>query len=297
MLFLSPISPLRLPRCFFTLVSFLAFALLFTTGCASQDVKKIQLENQIQNKRLQALEKNYGRELRKMLKNVKEVQRKAQANTNRSRAIITSADKVLGEQAVYAEQLEKITADFQKLKREMKKLAARLEVSKVEQQKELDAMRLRQEETITALRSPIGDLPDKTKADSAFRQGFAHMAMGKMDLAADQFGQFIKKFPKDKRVAEARFQKGMANVLLNRYDHALIEFFKLVDKYKKHPIHTKAKWMLGRSLEETGDLKLARQIYGQLINSNTPFKNDATRRVHFLDKLLPPSPKKKTKKK
>jgi hypothetical protein len=45
--------------------------------------------------------------------------------------------------------------------------------------------------------------------------------------------------------------------------------------------------MTARTLEETGDLKLAREFYAQLINGNTPYAVDATRRVAFINKLFP----------
>jgi TolA-binding protein len=164
---------------------------------------------------------------------------------------------------------------------------AKMERYKLETDNDLDKMRIQLAELTKLLKSPIADLPAKTEADTDFRQAYYHLLNGEFDIAADAFDAWRKKYPKDPRGPEALYRRGQAFFLMRKYDHALIPLSELVDKSPKSDFATPARWILARSLEETGDLKLARQFYAELINDRTPYAADATRRVALIDRLFP----------
>jgi TolA-binding protein len=165
----------------------------------------------------------------------------------------------------------------------------RMKRANLESASELDKMRLQLADLEKLLRSPISRLPAKTAADLDYRAAHYDLISGQFDLAADKFERFRKEHPKDPRGTEALYRRGQAFFLLRRYDHALIPLFELVDKAPKDELATPARWYLARALEETGDLKLAREFYAQLINEKTAYANDATRRVAFINRLFPRS--------
>ncbi len=137
------------------------------------------------------------------------------------------------------------------------------------------------------LKTRMAKLPQKTRADRAYRNAYFQMISGELDESAGSFAAFGKKYPKDSRSVDALYRQGQAYFLLRQYDVALVPFLELVEKHPKHRLALDAKWMLARCLEETGDLKLARDFYTQLIADNTQHKADATRRVFFIDRLYP----------
>jgi hypothetical protein len=63
-----------------------------------------------------------------------------------------------------------------------------------------------------------------------------------------------------------------------------------VDKHAGSKSATEGKWYIARALEETGDLKLARDFYAQLIAGKTIFAADASRRVALIQRMFVSSP-------
>jgi tetratricopeptide (TPR) repeat protein len=155
----------------------------------------------------------------------------------------------------------------------------------LEVEKALDGVRGQLTGLESLLQSRMADLPQKTKADRAWREAYFQLINGELDVAAAAFADFRTKYGDDPRAVEALYRQGQAYFLRRKYDEALVPCLELVEKHGDHPLAADAKWMLARSLEETGDLKLAREFYAQLIAQDTPHKRDATRRLFFIDRL------------
>ncbi|MEE8433520.1 MAG: tetratricopeptide repeat protein [bacterium] len=202
-----------------------------------------------------------------------------------------STAEIVKEQTSIREEQERTLFGQRKMTRMITEELAKFARFRLEAENDLDKMRTRLGQMENLMRSAIARLPAKTRADKVFRQSHALIVNGELDLAADSFEAFVKKYPKDKRRTEALFRRGQALFLLRKYDHALIPFFQVVEKFPQHKLASPARWMLARSLEETGDLRLARDFYAQLITGKTPYANDATRRVAFINKLFPGSAK------
>ncbi len=282
-------SPMpRLPAARPLLAAALAAALL--GACAkSSEVERLSETNRVQNQRLRALEEDVGDQLQQQQETLAALRQELRSLQGRITVINERSERLASEQQALAEGQERTQAEQRKLARLVEEERARMEQLKLEAQNDLDKMRLQLGQLEQALRSPIAGLPAKTRADKAFREAYSLLINGELDLAADEFAAFAEAHPKDERVVEALYQQGQALFLLRKYDHALIPFFEVVDKAPGHELAVPARWMLARSLEETGDLKLAREFYAQLINQNTAYANDATRRVAFINKLYPSS--------
>lgn len=285
------VAPRRLARCIGGWLALgLALAVLGLAGCAkSSDVERVDEVNRVQNQRIKAIEDDVGAVLGEQKALMGELRKELASLKGRMQLVDERSERLANEQKAITEGLERTLSEQRKLTRLVEGEVAKLTRAKLDSDNELDKMRGQMNELEKLLKSPISRLPAKTVADANMREAYYHLINGEFDIAADAFATFRKTYPKDERGPEALYRQGQAYFLMRRYDHALIPFFELVDKAPKHKLATPARWMLARSLEETGDLKLAREFYAQLINDKTPYANDATRRVAFINQLFPRS--------
>ena len=266
----------------------LGLAMLALLGaCAStSDLAKVEEANLVQDQRLKALEDSTGKALAKHDKAIEELDRTMKAFRGQVNLTNERTQQFAKEQGTLASILEKDTAERRKLTRQVEDQVKKLKRIQVEIESEMDKLRLNLADLEKLLKSPLAKLPSITEADKAFRGAYALLLNGEFDLAADAFEGFRKKFSDDPRMPESLYRRGQAFFLLRKYDHALPPFFELLDKQEGHELVVPARWMMARALEEKGDLKLARELYGQLISGKTSFATDAARRVDFLDKLF-----------
>lgn len=264
-------------------------AVLLAACASSGDVEKVEQTNRVQDERLQALEISMGKEVDNLTKKAQELTRALKAAEGRLLTGNERQEKILRENEELTTALEKANAQFLAMKRRFDKEEELRGTQVAKQERDLDALRLKLDDVEKLMKSPIAELPEKTAADKLFREAFALMISGQMDLAADKFETFRKTHRSDPRAPEALYRRGQAFFLMRRYDRAIVPFFELVDKFPKDKLVVDARWMLARGLEETGDLKLAREFYAQLIAEDTIHKADATRRVHFINRIFPTS--------
>ena len=268
---------------------FLALLLpwLASSCVTTSDLEKVEQANQVQDQRLKALEESIGKTLAKHEKSIEELDRTVRAFRGQVSLSNDRTEQFAKEQSTLSSTLEKDTAERRKLARQVEDQVKKMKRMQTEIESDLDKLRLQLGDLEKLLKSPLAKLPANTEADKGFRRAFAMLLNGEMDLAADAFESFQKTYAQDPRVPEALYRRGQAFFMLRKYDHALPPFFELLDKQAEHELALPARWMVARALEETGDLKLARELYGQLISGKTPYATDAARRVDFLGKLYP----------
>lgn len=272
------------------------------------DMKKVAETDRVQNGRLSRLETGVGKtlseqgaQIKQLTAEVNALKGQASALEHQTKQMGTEQDSLKGrtslleqstqqmgtEQQSLSNSVDRTASDQRKLSHSVSEQLASIKRYKLETGNDLDKMRGRLEELQKLLTSPIANLPDKSVADREMRQAYYDLINGEFDVGADAFGAWKHKYPKSPRVPEADYRQGQAYFLMRRYDHALIPLYELVHKWPKSQFAMPARWLLARSLEETGDLKLAREFYAQLINQNTAYSADATRRVAFIDRLYP----------
>jgi len=261
-------------------------------ACATKgDVEKVQADNQVQERRIQALEQTtpeaISRAIASLRPQLDDLEQRLRALAGRAGTQREQGDRLSREQEELAGTIERIQAELKAMARTVEREQKRYATRGLEVEKALDAVRGQLLGVEALLKSRLADLPQKTQADRAYREAFYRMTSGELDGAAAGFADFRAGYPEDARVVDALYREGQAYFLLRQYDKALIPFLELVEKHPRHAQAVDAKWMLARSLEETGDLKLARDFYAQLIADNTPHKADATRRVYLIDRLYP----------
>jgi len=267
----------------------LCVALVLSACAKSSDLAKVEDTNRVQNQRLSAIEGDVGKTLKAQQVLMQQLSTDVRAMKGRMDLVDDRTARMANEQKALTDNLDRSLSDQRKLTHQVKEQLAKMERYKLDTDNDLDKMRIQVGELEKLLKSPIAGLPDKTEADKAFRGAYYHLLNGEFDVAADAFAAWRKTYPKDPRGPEALFRQGQAFFLMRRYDHALIPLYELLDKSPKSEFAAQARWLAARSLEETGDFKLARQFYAQLINDKTPYAADATRRVAFINRLFPRS--------
>lgn len=258
-------------------------------GCAkSGDVERLQQENRVQDARIKALEDSMTEGVRRQIvplaQQVEALKRQLDA---RYASLNDRLDQFTSEQARISEGEEKNRALFKRHERRFEDYVKAQAAALQEQANDLDKLRLRVQDVERLLKSPIADLPSVTEADKAYREAHFLMISGQLDLAADKFAQFMQSYPADKRRPEALLRQGQAYFMQRKYDFALAPLYELVEKYPSTKSALEGRWYIARSLEETGDLKLARDFYGQLIATKSVYAADASRRVALIQKLYP----------
>lgn len=282
-------SALRLapPQALLAAAALIALAAL--AGCAkSGDVDKVEQENRVQDQRLRALEEGMSGALREQFAKMNKEMADLKARLDGQSATITERlDQISAEQRRVTEQVDGNTAHARRIDRRLDEQNKAYLTFRTDSENELDKLRLRMKDVEALLKTPIAGLPATTEPDKLYRDAFFLLISGQLDVAIDRFGQFMQQYPKEPRRAEALFRQGQAYFLLRKYDYALVPLFEILDKFPQSKFVIEARWLLARSLEETGDLKLARDFYAQLITGKTVYSADASRRVAYMNKLLP----------
>jgi TolA-binding protein len=258
-------------------------------GCAkSGDLEKVQQDNRVQDARLKALEDGMADAVRKqiepLLRKVEDLQRSLDA---RYTVLTERLDQFVSEQERISSDGEANRALIKKDERRFEEHAKAQALAWQEQANDVDKLRLRVQDVDRLLKSPIADLPAVTEADKVYREAHYLMISGQLDLAADKFAQFVQSFPTDRRRPEALLRQGQAYFMMRKYDFSLSPLYELVDKQAGAKAAVEGRWYIARALEETGDLKLARDFYAQLITGKTVYAADASRRVALIQKLYP----------
>ncbi|MDH5752803.1 MAG: tetratricopeptide repeat protein [Deltaproteobacteria bacterium] len=287
-----PRTPFSLPaqtRFFARLLTALSVVGSLALGSClkSSELEGLEQENKVQDQRLKALEDGIGASLDRQEKTIAELTRSIRAFQGQVRLMNERTDQFGNEQGALTRTLEKDTAERRRLAKEVSDTVAKMERMQLEAESEMDKLRLKIADLEKLLRSPLSGMEANTDADRDYRKAFATMIRGEMDLAVDYFDAFVKAYPDEHRVPDAMFHKGQSFYMIRRYDQALAALFDMVDRYHQHELALPARWLMARALEETGDLKLARDIYNQLISGQTKYAQEATRRLSFINRLFP----------
>ena len=272
------------------LLGVLAISGLLLVGCAkTSDVEEVQSTNRVQEERIRALEDSLSKTLTQQQRELEALRTANNAMQGQIRLMQERTESLGKEQGQITEDQERILSTGAKTNRRLNVEMEAFIKARNETNNALDKLRTEMTQIRAVLQSPIAGLPDSTPADKDYRKAHYFMVSGELDFAVDAFNAFLKAYPKDERGAMVRYRIGQSYFLLRRYDRALIAFYEVVEGAPDAKHADQARWMLARSLEETGDLKLAREFYAQLIKAKTSYTNDATRRLAFITKIYGPA--------
>lgn len=118
----------------------------------------------------------------------------------------------------------------------------------------------------------------------AFNQAFEQLMVAKYRAAAEQFKQFIQRYPQSERRAEARYWIGEAQYLAKDYVQALVQFSHIMIYFADHEFARQAMLKSADTYRAMQDPPQARLFYQRVIKNypNTSYAAKAAERLRRL---------------
>lgn len=117
-----------------------------------------------------------------------------------------------------------------------------------------------------------------------FNLAFEQLMAAKYSAAAEQFKQFIQRYPQSERRAEARYWIGEAQYLAKDYVQALVQFSHIMIYFADHEFARQAMLKSADTYRAMQDIPQARLFYQRVIKNypNTSYAAKATERLRRL---------------
>jgi TolA-binding protein len=119
-----------------------------------------------------------------------------------------------------------------------------------------------------SLASPTGAGGARTQAPPAktlFENANSDYSSGKSDLAATEFGDFLRFYPDDPNAPVAQFFIGQIHEAQLKYDQAVMDFDAVLERYPENKYTTDALFMKGMALKLGGHRDLAATEFRSLV--------------------------------
>lgn len=260
---------------------FASLVLLVFSGCAptnTGELNKVESQQKILEKRVFALEQEKLRavaELREETRGFQKKVKKSLANFRKAQQVF------LEELNNLKRDIALITNDNEIGKNEARKNRVRL--------KRLEKRLGNQVIALSELNNYFKESIDlnqtgKAKDQIAFQKGFKLYKKKEFSSAEKTFLDFRLHFKDSDLVDDAVFLIGYIRFLQGQYERATLYFFELVEQYPDSNRLNETKWWLGVSLERSGDVNAALDIYRELTDlpAQNPLRVKAELRIEEL---------------
>ncbi|MCG8338938.1 MAG: tetratricopeptide repeat protein [Proteobacteria bacterium] len=242
---------------FFLLISF-----LFTqAGCAPKaTVPHLQDKMEILEARVVALEKQELKTLADLRGEVAEYKREINEKLNNFRK---AQQFFIDELDTIKNDLELATNDNEQTQRTLRRNASRINKLNKRMGDQVIALQELQKFFETSIDSAAED-KDKEQAD--FEVAFKSFKARRFKKADQQFKDFRKNHPKSDLADDSLYFIAYMAFLRGDYNTSSLRLFELLKQYPKSNKKYDAKWWLGVSLERSGDLNGALDLYKELMD-------------------------------
>ncbi|MBF0280690.1 MAG: tetratricopeptide repeat protein [SAR324 cluster bacterium] len=117
--------------------------------------------------------------------------------------------------------------------------------------------------------------PSAVNVDQVFETGWELHKKNQYLKAIEVFRKFRKDYPQHPSAIEAHFLIADSYFALEDYQNAAVEFFDFVEQNPQYPSTHDAQWKLAQSLEKSGEVGLALDIYQELAQGSSSFREEA----------------------
>jgi len=124
---------------------------------------------------------------------------------------------------------------------------------------------------------------------TAFNKAFRQYRIKNFKVSIDAFEKFRQQYPDSALAQDSLFFIAYSHFLSGRYEAANLRFFEMIEQYPGSKRINDAKWWLGISLERTGDINGAKDLYRQLaeLDEQDPLHIKAIFRLEELEAKAP----------
>ena len=124
----------------------------------------------------------------------------------------------------------------------------------------------------------------ETGAEQLFESGLALHGEKQYLKAIRAFEQLRQKYPDHPNGVEGHYLIGDAYFALQDYTNSAIVFYEFTDENPQYPNAPDAQWKLAQSLEKSGEIGLALDIYQEILVSGNPYGQQAQEKLKIYEK-------------
>ncbi len=125
--------------------------------------------------------------------------------------------------------------------------------------------------------------PEPSNVDQLFESGWSLFKSEQYLQAIEILQKLRKEHPNHPNAIEAHFLIGDAYYSMQNYQSAAIEFHDFTQQNPQYPSVFDAQWKLAQSLEKSGEIGLALEIYQNIIQNDSPYRDQAMERIKFYE--------------
>lgn len=252
---------------------------LLMASCTQQQVSSEQSARiAVLEQRVVALERQRQKtltDLRSETKNLIDKVDREIANFRKTQQFfIKELDTLKTDANLITNDIEKAQRDIRQNRIRIKNLVKRLgdQILALEELRNFFTSSIDEEQKISA--------DEKTAFDKVFQQ----YRKRNFKAALNGFEDFRSRYPDSKLSQDALFFIGYIHFLSGRYQTATLRFFELIVQYPQSSRLNETKWWLAVSLERSGDINGALDLYRELsrLDDQNPLKVKATFRLEEL---------------
>ena len=279
---------------------------LLLTGCAlsmaaSKETIELQRDVALLQDKVDAMQRDLDTKLGELNAMLQVTQdNSSKANTQIQDALTNGLGRQLAPVSGLNAKVDSMSDDVRSLKDALGDLSARLERMDAKMTDLKNQMQIIQNppaapgstgapSTTGAPGQPATTTPPGMSADKTYTDARRDLQSGNMDLAAQEFSQYLTYFPNTEYAVNAQYYLGEISYNKGDYDGAVKAFDTVLERYPQNPRTADARLMKGMSLLKEGQRNKAVQEFHALIEAfpRTDDARKAQQQLHALGLTSP----------
>jgi TolA-binding protein len=249
---------------------------------ASKEIVELQRDIALLQDKVDAMQRDLDSKLGDITASVQKANDSStRANAQLQDAVTNGVGKQLAPMAAVGSRVDAMSEDVRSLKDALNDLAARLERMDAKITDLKNQMQIMQSPPpAPGAGAPTGGTaspPPGMSADKTYTDARRDQQSGNLDLAYQEYQQYLTYFPNTELAASAQYY--LAEIDYNRtaYDKAIAGFDAVLERYPQNPKTADARWMKGMALLRSGQKAKAIQEFKALVQESP--RTDAGRRA------------------
>ena len=259
---------------------YLVFCFLIFGCVKTSDLKSVQDQQEILEKRIVELENHQFNSIKNLIEDSKKLKQ----------LVFRKIKQFQNNHLFYLRELDQLKEDIRSLTligelnqnqiRKTQKRFAKLKLKLGNQAILLESIQ-------KLLKEEVPSFQGEKESEKAYKKAFQNYKRRNYERSLKEFEEFRQKFPNSNQQDKSLFHIAHIHYLQARYENASLHYYEFLQLFSDSDKIDEAKWWLGVSLERTGDLKSAIDIYKQLtkLDENNPNRIKAEYRLDELEPL------------
>ncbi len=264
-------------------VRFVALAVFVSTFSfgASKETIELQRDVALLQDKVDAMQRDLDTKLGELTAQMQQISdSSARANTQLQDAVTNGVGKQLAPVANLNSRVDQMSDDVRALKDALNDVGARLERMDAKMTDLKNQLQIMQSPPPAPGAAPAGGAPGTAtpgaqaapppgmSADKTYTDARRDQQGGNLDLAYQEYQQYLQYFPNTELAANAQYYLGEIDYDRAAFDKAIEEFDAVLERYPQNPKTADARWMKGMALVRTGQKTKAIQEFRALVHDD-----------------------------